>query len=129
MGLGLGGRDHDVAVDFSRLCGEKGCARTRTNESAGVAMAGADTRDVGQALHRLVTADVLVMSRSALSYAAAMLTNGTVFFPSCWLEHRRVLPTWRIWPCCPTPSEQPKAGRCAGDSWKKTWKDLRRLKY
>ena len=90
---------------------------------------GAATRHVGLALHRLVTADVLIMSRSALSYAAAMLTNGSVLFPSCWLQHRRVLPTWRVFPCCADPNEQPRAGRCKGDTWKRTWKDLRRLKY
>jgi hypothetical protein len=50
------------------------------------------------AFHRMVTADVLVMSRSSLSMAAALLSNGTILFPSCWHD-RRPLPHWRLWPC------------------------------
>ena len=129
-----------VAVDFSRLCAERGCGKNASagapggragevDHAAAKLLDGRASRHVGLALHRLVTADVLIMSRSALSYAAAMLTNGTVFFPSCWLEHRRALPSWRMWPCCPAPEGQPKAGRCKGDTWKRTWKDMRRLKY
>lgn len=134
VGLGLEEGRGDVAVDFSHLarngtanCGSKTAERCRAQRSA-------DPRDAAAlALHRLATADVLVMSRSALSYAAAMLSNGTVFFPSCWVEHRRVLPSWRIWPCCADPTEQPRAGRCKGDAndrrRKTTWRLMGSLHY
>ena len=126
--LGLGGGGGDVAVDFSRYAANATSAR-RAPEGAAPRAGGApalrdgggEPLNVGLALHRLVTADVLVMSRSALSYAAAMLSNGTVLFPSCWLQHRRPLPDWVVWPCCPNPEEQPRAGKCKGEAGR-TWK-------
>ena len=49
------------------------------------------------AFHRLVTADALIMSMSALSMAAALLNDGIVVFPSCYF--RRPLPNWRVREC------------------------------
>ena len=51
------------------------------------------------AFHRMVLADVLVMSRSSLSNAAALLSNGTIYFPACWASGRRPMPHWRLLPC------------------------------
>ena len=70
--------------------------------------------------HRMVTADVLVMSRSALSMAAALLSNGTVVFPRCWREFRRPLPSWRLLDCCANASEAVKGANCVqeGRRWK-----------
>ena len=125
--LGLGGGGGDVAVDFSRYAANATSARRAPEGAAPAGGApalrggGGEPLNVGLALHRLVTADVLVMSRSALSYAAAMLSNGTVLFPSCWLQHRRPLPDWVVWPCCPNPEEQPRAGKCKGEAGR-TWK-------
>ena len=77
---------------------------------------------LGLAFHRMVTADVLVLSRSALSMAAALLSNGTVFFPRCWLEFRRPLPHWRLWDCCANASELVKGANCNSESraWRLT---------
>lgn len=53
------------------------------------------------AFHRMATADVLIMSKSALSMTAAMLNaNGTVIFPSC--HFRRPLAHWRLRDCAPS---------------------------
>ena len=70
---------------------------------------------LGVSFHRMVTADVLVMGRSSLSMAAALLSNGTVYFPRCWDQHRRPLPHWRLLDCCADPHEVPRGGDCAGD--------------
>ena len=51
------------------------------------------------AFHRMVISDVLVMSRSSLSNAAALLSDGIVYFPSCWASDRRPMPHWRLLPC------------------------------
>ena len=77
---------------------------------------------LGLAFHRMVTADVLVLSRSALSMAAALLSNGTVLFPRCWLEFRRPLPHWRLWDCCANASELVKGANCVSESraWRLT---------
>jgi hypothetical protein len=51
--------------------------------------------------HRMVSADVLVMSASSLSMAAALLRHrqGVVLFPECYKDIRRPLPSWRLWRC------------------------------
>ena len=77
------------------------------------------------AFHRMVTADYLVMSRSALSMAAALLTNATVLFPACWREFRRPLPNWRMWDCCTDPSEVPKGGNCQSEGARRKWPQYR----
>merc|ERR1712194_341643 len=51
------------------------------------------------AFHRMVISDVLVMSRSSLSNAAALLSDGIVYFPLCWASDRRPMPHWRQLPC------------------------------
>lgn len=61
-------------------------------------------------LHNLVSSSILVMSRSSLSMAAALLSEGTVIFPRCYQTVKRPLPEWRLLPCSrsndltPTPS-------------------------
>ena len=76
----------------------------------------------GLAFHRLVSADYLVMSRSALSMAAALLSNGTVIFPKCWREFRRPMPHWRLLDCCANASEVVKGANCVseGRRWRLT---------
>ena len=49
------------------------------------------------AFHRMVVGDVLIMSRSSLSNAAALLSNGVIYFPTCW--NRRPMPHWRQLSC------------------------------
>jgi len=68
---------------------EKECARW-----------GGKARAVGLAFHRMVTADVLVMSISSLSEAAAFMRapGAPVYFPDCWTR-RRALPEWRPYAC------------------------------
>ena len=51
------------------------------------------------AFHRMVISDVLIMSRSSLSNAAALLSDGIVYFPLCWASDRRPMPHWRQLPC------------------------------
>tara|TARA_B110001452_G_scaffold152919_1_gene127240 strand:- start:149 stop:1267 length:1119 start_codon:yes stop_codon:yes gene_type:complete len=51
--------------------------------------------------HRMVAAHVLVMSRSSLSMAAGLLSNGTVLYPKCYANVRRPLPHWRLLDCPP----------------------------
>lgn len=93
----------DVLVDFSKYSPEV---------SARVPL--------GLAFHRMVTANYLVMARSALSMAAALLSNGTVFFPRCWLGFRRPLPHWRLLDCCANASEAVKGANCVteGRQWR-----------
>lgn len=75
---------------------------------------------LGLSFHRMVTADVLVMGRSSLSMAAALLTNGTVYFPRCWDQWRRPLPHWRLLDCCADPQAVPRGGDCAGEAkWRR----------
>ena len=72
-------------------------------------------------VHRLVTADYLIMSRSALSMVAALLSEGSVFFPACWTQFRRPLPSWRLWPCCANETELVKGGNCQSEGRKARW--------
>lgn len=52
------------------------------------------------AFHRMVAADVLIMSRSSLSMAAGLLSNATtVLFPSCFSDTRLPLPHWHLIRC------------------------------
>ena len=60
---------------------------------------------------RLVYADVLVISLSSLSYAAAMLrddlaADGVVVAPACMADLTIMLPLprWELAPCCPNTS-------------------------
>lgn len=71
--------------------------------------------------HRMVSADYFVMSRSALSVAAALLSQGTVLFPACWKEHRRPLASWRLWPCCADEAELPKGSSCFSEGNRAKW--------
>ena len=73
-------------------------SRAVTRRSANVVVDYSRNESLALAFHRMVDADVLVMSRSSLSMAAALLSNGTVLFPACWRD-RRPLPHWRLWPC------------------------------
>ena len=59
----------------------------------------ADNGSLALAFQRMVSADVLVIARSSLSMAAALLNNGSVWFPSCFMAHRRPLPHWRVRSC------------------------------
>lgn len=95
----------DVVADYSRYSAE---VDSRTS--------------LGLAFHRMVTADVLVMSRSALSMAAALLSNGTIVFPKCWEQFRRPLPHWRLLDCCANASEAVKGANCLqeGRKWRLT---------
>ena len=74
---------------------------------------------VALSFHRMVVADVLVMSRSSLSQAAGLLrtaaamryesrwesaawesrTSQITLFPGCWRSDRRRHPAWRDYPC------------------------------
>lgn len=45
--------------------------------------------------HDLASADVLVMAKSGVSYAAALLSGGTVFYQPFWM---RALSSWRVLP-------------------------------
>lgn len=78
----------DVVLDVECRT-EKECARW-----------GGKARAVGLAFHRMVTADVLVMSISSLSEAAAFMRapGAPVYFPDCW-SRRRALPEWRPYAC------------------------------
>lgn len=49
--------------------------------------------DLFETFHSLVTADVFVMARSSLSYAAALLNQNAIFYEPFW--HPR-LPRWRV---------------------------------
>ena len=53
------------------------------------------------AFYRMVTADALVMSKSSLSMAAAVLSTCTIVFPKCYRTMRRPLPHWRSMECSP----------------------------
>ena len=61
---------------------------------------------------RLVSASVLVMSRTSLAIAAALLSEGSVIFPRCYQTVRRPLPQWRLLPCKdPDPTAKPSMCR------------------
>lgn len=63
------------------------------------------------AFHRMVTADVVVLARSSLSMAAALLSNGTAVFPECFLTARRPLPHWLVARCpCPASDKEQRCG-------------------
>jgi hypothetical protein len=83
---------------------------------------------LGVSFHRMVTANVLVMGRSSLSMAAALLSNGTVYFPRCWDQHRRPLPHWRLLDCCADPHDVPRGGDCAGEAkWKRRKRNAQKI--
>ena len=86
-------------------------------------VAAEDRTSLSVAYHRLVSADALVMSRSALSMAAALISRGLVLFPRCWQEYRRPLPEWRMWDCCEKADELPKGGNCFSEGRRKRWKE------
>ncbi len=52
-------------------------------------------KDPVKALHLLSRADILVMSKSAFSFVAALASKGEIFYEPC---QSRPLPTWRILP-------------------------------
>jgi hypothetical protein len=49
--------------------------------------------DLKTSFHDMVSADVLIMAKSSFSYAAALLSNGTVYAQPFWLKARR---QWRL---------------------------------
>lgn len=63
-----------------------------------------DTTPLRLAFHHMVSASFLVMARSSLSMAAALLTKGVVIFPRCYRSVKRPLPEWRQLKCGLRPS-------------------------
>lgn len=61
--------------------------------------------------HRMVSASTLVMARSSLSMAAALLSDGSVIFPRCYQAAKRPLPQWRVLPCS-RPKDAPRVPEC-----------------
>ena len=55
------------------------------------------TTDTLNALYELIESDVLVGSRSSLSYGAGLIGNQTFIIPSCFDRHP--LPHWSVAPC------------------------------
>merc|ERR1712232_1327454 len=49
-------------------------------------------------LQLMISADVLIVSPSSLSYAAALIGNQTVFAFKCWPRYH-YMPVWTVLPC------------------------------
>ena len=92
--LALGGRSARVRVQTDGTANDTASLRSHLHDLDVVVDYRHET-PLPLAFHMMVMADAFVMSRSSLSMAAALLSNGTVAFPDCWARARRPLPSWR----------------------------------
>ena len=81
-----------------------GLARELRSNSWGVPDVVMDDRNsssLSLAFHRMVSADMLVLSRSSLSMAAALVRehDESVLYPACYRFVRRPLPKWTMLEC------------------------------